>query len=381
MAENNQERKVVLAGPANGGAQPSDFTQESPVAAPPVSDPMESRLTDTGKLKKIFGADDQSGTTVLKREARRTIRLKPIAETAPGGQTPVAPPPSAAATVDSAVAMPDMGEEPTVKIQKSAVRGPAPDANVTPTPVAVQPAGAPSMAPSIPGTKQTIRLRPSAGSDATPGEAPAARPNTTLKLRPVAEPTNQQEDIGDENTVVVTPKPIKLVKTGEQAAVPSPSAPTIKLAAPDAGSMDTPTKALQHVAPPQAAPMAPPSAPTMKLEEPAPAPGRTLRLKAPTRASQETIPEGGVPPVPGQQPDQQEYAQQQFAAPRGAARRGGNEEPQTVFTVFSIASLLLLMFSLWMLFAQQGRMDWDMDTSVPMLSESIPAPNLAKCKE
>ena len=75
-------------------------------------------------------------------------------------------------------------------------------------------------------------------------------------------------------------------------------------------------------------------------------------------------------PLPGQEAP---YA----AAPSEAA----SDEPKPVFTILAIAAMLLLMFSCWMTFAQLGRIDWNLDTSVPILSDSNPVPNLSKCKE
>ena len=267
ILEDTSTRKTVKLQPLPPGgeaASPVTAPVQTPVVAPaqtPVSAPVPEVVpasaapapvgTDTGSLKNVL--EDTS--------TRKTVKLQPL-------------PPDSAAVIDlektvvnptvpqPVPSVPPPDAEPmameisddTVKLQKTHAPVPAPAHEASsPLPTVAQ------AKTVVPGSKQTIKLRPSTGGGTVLPEEPAA---TAVKSAAGS----------SKDTIKISPL---TTNGGASAAGLAPSSPTLNLAP------KAPTPA------PAAAPPAPvavaPSTPTAKLSVPGVAPSSpTINLSAPS---------------------------------------------------------------------------------------------------
>ncbi len=267
ILEDTSTRKTVKLQPLPPGgeaASPVTAPVQTPVVAPvqtPESAPVPEVVpasaapapvgTDTGSLKNVL--EDTS--------TRKTVKLQPL-------------PPDSAAVIDlektvvnptvpqPVPSVPPPDAEPmameisddTVKLQKTHAPVPAPAHEASsPLPTVAQ------AKTVVPGSKQTIKLRPSTGGGTVPPEEPAA---TAVKSAAGS----------SKDTIKISPL---TTNGGASAAGLAPSSPTLNLAP------KAPTPA------PAAAPPAPvavaPSTPTAKLSVPGVAPSSpTINLSAPS---------------------------------------------------------------------------------------------------
>lgn len=267
-----------------------------------INDPMAARTTDTGNMKRM----------AVEQQAKRTIKLKPLTPKAPSQAAAPAPAPAAAANSEETISMDSSDlEEPTVKVPKIQVA---------------------ATTPSLPGLKQTIKLRPSSAGAEAPASSPAAdvkAGSATIKLKPstitpaaapeAAAPAAKAADLAEEKTSAIGKQTIRLVpRKPESSAAPAPSDPTIKLG----GSVA-------------------PSEPTVKFEA-------TQELPA-----EEAAPAAAAEPRIGIKKHVQTETAQDLAYPEPDYLKTEvkpKSEPSIIFTIAASISVLVLAWSVFSLF-------------------------------
>lgn len=380
MADSN-EKKVIVLSPAGSKVKASDITRVTDMPGD-ISDPMKSRDTETASLKKVDAMAEPG-------KAKMTIKLKPLKpKEAPQEESPKEAPISADAfkTSPNSSSPADLQgkkqEDETVKIEK----GPR------------QPAPSESASTSIPGAKQTIKLRPSSTTPPS-GESEASKPSSpsTMKLKPInvvqdqsTPPESEPNDPGfsDEQTVAMQKRTIKLTPTKPSGESQPAAAPTVRLTSSGA-SVQPPQPSIPTLkfastgaqAPVQAAPPPPPQneeappqpEPAVQQQQQASAPKRTLKLRATQSAP---------PPAQQQQAagtDDMAKTGQQLAVPQmgdqessSGKKEKGTDEPSIIFTIAASVAFLTLAYFSWMTIGQFGEeyLGWQ-TANVPGLSGKV----------
>ena len=375
MPDSN-EKKVIVLSPAGSKVKASDITKVTADVQGDISDPMKSRDTETGSLKKV-------DATFEPGKAKMTIKLKPLKpKEAPQEENPKeAPTPMDAFKTSQTASPTDLQgkkqEDETVKIDKK--------------PRTIKPSEA---APtSIPGAKQTIKLRPStASSSGTEGDGPRPSSPMTMKLRPVNVAQDQstpsesasgyvpEPGFEDEQTVAMQKRTIKLTSTRPSAEAPQ-AAPTVKLTADTSVKPPSPSiPTLKLVSTGAQPPIQPPptEAPSEEgvvpsqepVQQQASAPKRTLKLRTTHSAP-------AVQPVTT---GDMSKTGQQIAAPQGDAAQElssetqdkGADEPNIIFTIAASVTFLALAYFAWMAIGQFGEeyLGWQ-TANVPGLSGKV----------
>ena len=301
---------------------------------------------------------------------RATIKLKPIILSAPATSAP-------AETGAAAPAAPSVEATPAAPAAAPAAPAAAPAAE---TAAPAEPAIhiAPSPAATVPGIKQTIRLRP---PTAVPADAPAsAEVKPAIKIVPKA---------------AETPTGIPTAKPADPAPAVSP-APTIQLKKPESS---TPTIQLKKPEPESSA------APAKKVGEAPVPPERKLTLKLKSQPSQQKelpkniIPGLNIPNMPPQaaqqKPEEQPPVEAAPAQPPVAApvetptpvpeavpddkKKKGKlpkvkkqkapvtsaDEPNWFFLTLSCITLICVCFIAYLLFAQYMNMYEETQIPIP----------------
>ncbi len=329
-AAGQEPQKVVLQDPAKATIKPSSVTQIAPAAN---------------------AADAPAAAPAA--DGRRTIKLKPM-KMADGTQSE-----------EETVSMDRSDLEPGVTAAKEN------DEDAATVKIEKPSKSAAAVKPVLPGAKQTIKLRPSAGTVQTSAaddadDAPKAGAST-IKVKPAPEP-----EAAAEEGVQQTKKTIRLVPKKPAEAPAKPSDPTTKL-----GGDDEATAALAR-----------PSAPTVQLpEEPAAddmdatipegaaASKKTLKLRttklkspaSPAAAPAAAAAGGGEPgdTDTGMEPE----PMMSRPAAQMASGNAGADEGHIAFAIAAIVALLLLAYFTWMNLGQFGEqyLEWQ-SANVPGLS-------------
>jgi hypothetical protein len=232
VLDDTQTRKTIKLRPLSSKPVGGPLTKDvgaKPAAGEPALKPVEVKPT----LKPAAGAQ----APTLKPAGAQAPTLKPVGAQAPtlkpaGAQAPAPAKPEAVKVSDNqktminpiqqamaseehqdAVSQGEVDDD-TVKLKRPQKLAAEPEASETASPLPTV-----AKAKSVPGAKQTIKLRPSTGGAAA-GEAPkpeAAASKQTIKLTPVGAP-----------------------KLASKAA-PSPSAPTIDLKSPSKPAVTAPS--------------------------------------------------------------------------------------------------------------------------------------------
>lgn len=324
------DKKVVIGTTSDSAVRPGDVTRISPAV-----DVSEDSV-ETSNIARIKTGEEDKG--------KKTIKLKPVTSTAEGEAGAAAP----------------AQEDETVKIQK-------------PRPVAT---------PTVPGVKQTIKLRPSSNtpapentedtlSFAPPSPSPAPAP---VAVAPVSAPTEGAP--AAKRTIRLVPKKADSTSGGNEtatAALSKPSSPTVRLEEPQ-----------------QSGSPAARSAATVKLqadgggqEQPVTAsapPKRTLKLK-PVRSG-EPAPAPAPAPSPAGATDSEmaAYGATESAPPvasmpmQSVAQAAGgvsSDEPSVLHTIFACAALLAMIFFTWAIVGQYCNNYMDTKITVPGLSDKV----------
>lgn len=316
----DEDKKVVVPSSADSTIKPSDVTRIAPAAQGSV-EPKKLKTIKLKPLKTVAPASSQNTeeTISMSRESSSSESQTPSTdEDATIGIN--------RGVTSETVLAPPMPEENT--------GSPEDDATVKIEKVSKQQQG-PSAAPSIPGVKQTIKLRPSSSvSDATAPVAtqqPASK--QTLKLTPTASPApsapqqgQEAEEAPESGSAGSTKKTIKLVAK-------KPSAPTVKLDSP----ASTPTVSATSE---DAAPSS--SKRTLKI--------RTTSMPPPPAPAQSDMgmaTEHGAPPVAEPPPlaGSQQYADQMQG-------QQADDAPSVLNTIAASISLLALAYFAYQLFSQ-----------------------------
>ncbi len=325
-------KKVVLNSATDSAIKPSDATRiaPSPVAAPQgVEETIQMDKSDIKDVPKIASpqksADDATQKTtkppapISQTAKSKTIKLKPL----------------------KPVNSDDDNQEETLSMNRNAILN-----NEMPT------LGASSGTPeeetikiqkppsSIPGAKETIKLRP---SNATP--PPLGGKNT------------EQETISmSKKTIRLVPKIPGETTDDSTQKTAKPSAPTVKLG---------------EVPP---APAAPPSARTVKMPGSAAQPAKpnigkkTLKLKTTPKAPA-APPAGGAPPAP----DAAAKTGKKGKAPKAQEEKVAKENPKALMTIAAVLSFFLMVYYAWMAVGQWAETHQELEThaNVPGLSGTV----------
>lgn len=321
-----------------------------------INDPLNMRKTDTGTLKKIEVSAPASHAGDVANQARKTIKLKPLSIK-----------PIAAAHAPH----PAASSSPTINLASSAPTAvPSPAPATIPTAVPVSPISH-VPASALPGSKQTIKLRPSMSS-----VAPAVAPTDKTDVKPASAQTIKLTPKTDAEPAPSVKQTIKLVAnpSTSQVAAPKASDPTVNLQDTTNKPIITPSSPTISLHPTggaapaaQARPMA-----TIKLKPATSAPPPSSHILSPTQppptgdiseadtgviegATTGTAPvaapeapkkigikrshEPTVPPVP--------------TAPAFAQHKEQTkDEPSIIFTVAAVASLIVISYLSFVMFAQ-----------------------------
>ncbi len=311
------DKKVIIGPTSDSVVKPGDVTQISPIAGNADEDSVE-----TSNIARIKTTDEQA------QQPKKTIKLKPV-------------------TVGDATAAGESAapgqEDETVKIQK-------------PRPVAT---------PTVPGVKQTIKLRPSSNTpapDSTEGAAPAAPPP--------AAPQATEGATAAKRTIRLVPKKADATSGGEAAPSAKPSAPTVKLEEPSTQAVPRSAVTVKLEEPQQQQAAAAPSAP----------PKRTLKLK-PVKSGGEAAPAAPAmpPPTPSGATDSEGMAAAAAAAPpvsmpqeaMAGMEEKGADEPSMLFTLAACVTLLVMIYFTWAVVGQFCNNYLDSKISVPGLSDKV----------
>jgi len=316
-----------------------------------LTDPLSARNTDTGSMKRL-AAEQQQGT-----QARKTIKLKPLAPKKPGvnpsdltTSAPAFPSAQPQPNGNEATVSMDRGdlEEQTQKLQKPSV--------------AVATTSSAPAAPSLPGVKQTIKLRPSTGGSAEETQsqaAPSAKPASaqTIKLTPKSHSADPAAG-EDEKTVAMAKQTIRLVPkkqevTATTPSMPKPSDPTVNL--------QSSSSALK------------PSDPTVKLSptQMSAAPGAgSADETVEGGAVQETKPKIGLKHQSVQPPPQATApgAPPLEDAADSAGESSSKDEPSIIFTIAAAVAFVMIAYLSLLMFAQYNNHWMGGNMDVPGLS-------------
>ena len=353
----SDDKKIVLNSGTDSAIRPSDATRiaPSPIAAPPGAEETiqmdKSDVKDVPELAATKKETDDSTQKTLKPPApisqtakSKTIKLKPLkpVNTAEDNQEETLSMDRDAlldqdmpSSLGAAPKTPGIEDEATIKIQKPTTTKP-----VHPT-------------PSVPGAKETIKLRP---SNATPP--------------PLGGKDESQETISmSKKTIRLVPKKPGNTADDSTQKTAKPSAPTVKLGA-------VPPAAPAVAAPP---PAAAPSAQTVKMPEPAAQPPKanntkkTLKLKATPKPPAAAPPgAGGAPPAPdATESDAAVKGKKGKKAkePKAPKEKVAGENPKAMMTIAAFFAFLLMAYYAWMAVGQWAENEQDLtkDASVPML--------------
>ena len=357
-------QKVVMNAASNSSIKPSDVTKISPAVPPGAEETIQMDKSEVKDIPEIAGlqnsTDDSTQKTlkppapISKTAKSKTIKLKPlkpinatednqeetlsmdrnalIDEEMPSLGAPSAP---------TAAKDPGLDDEATIKIQKPVSQKPT-----HPT-------------PAIPGSKETIKLRPSTAA------APAAKPEDNMATVSMSK-----------KTIRLVPKQPGTSNDATQVAA-KPSAPTVQLGAPP------PAPAAPAAVPPP--PPAAPSAPTVKMPEPAPAPAappaaassgkKTLKLKATPKP-----PAAGAPAPPaatgGGTGSTETDAPAQNKKGKAPKEKVTGADPGIVMTLVAFITLILMVYCTWMTIGSwaEGEKDMTKNAKVPFLSQTVQPP-------
>ena len=395
-----------------------------------LNDPMNMRNTDTGTMQRVNSATPELKTAPV---GRKTLKLKPITPKAPVAVPPpksvsapsASPIPASPSDTTTAATPAQTGTVPVSRIRKPATPTTAdsPTADI-PMPGAVPSSASSSVPPtatatattvspsSVPGVKQTIKLRPStSGAHSTqvslPGitdsvQAPQVQQKPasaqTIKLTPKSEnETNSSTARIAKQTIKLVPPShdapsgasgaaatssgsaptIKLAPQqggGAASAAPTPSSPTIKLGSgsvsPSASTVKlTPGSAVSPSSPTiklgagggaAAAPASSSASATIKLT---PAGSAASATEQPHKLSLKKHDQpAAVPPSVANPPP--------AVAAANAAVGKEKAEPSILFTISAVAALLVVLFGAFMMFAQYSNIWNGTDISVPGLERT-----------
>jgi len=360
------DKKVVLNSATDSTIRPSDATTMAPAFEMRKTETGNVEITDAAPPPLIAKANGDVGgagktpapvaTEAVANKGRKTIKLKPL-------KKDVSKDDSVEETMsmdreDLMKNMPSLGgdsnldDEATVKIQKP------------------KPTKVPHPTPKIPGSKDTIKLRPS----------------TTTGLEAAIEEDNENDE-----TVSVSKKTIRLVpkKSGDddatqktpklQSNVAKPSAPTVKLQAQaedvtqKTPRLSAPTVKLKDSVEDVTQKTPRPSAPTVKLPDaPAPEAGappaasskKTLKLKssAPPPPPPQAMVDGSEPSITPPTVNKKEVA--------GTPDKGS--EPGIVMTLVAVLTLIAVSYYVWMVAGQWAELHQGVrSANVPSLSGTV----------
>lgn len=290
-------RKTVKLKPLTGKKPITDLSAPAPAAGKdesPLSDPLSNRDTDTGNMKKML--DDT--------KTRKTVKLKPLSgktarinvDDKAGAAKPVVP--EASASVDDTVAL-------------------------------QRPKAAP-LKPAVPGSKETIKLRPSTGGAQTP---PAASDSgaATIKLNVPGEKSSSSKE-----TIKLTPKS----DAAKPAGLSIPKKPKAATPPPAPGDAEAPAEAA----------------------EPAKKGGLSLKKH-----------DGPTAAPPSAAKGEEEFADVKSGK---AKKRKGAAQASAFYTILALASLVLIGISVYIsaaqyisLWGKEKGLDFKLD--VPVINDYI----------
>ncbi|HBC85532.1 MAG TPA: hypothetical protein DCZ94_01120 [Lentisphaeria bacterium] len=310
------DKKVIIGSTSDSVVKPGDVTRITPAAG------MDEDSVETSNIARIKTPEEQA------QQPKKTIKLKPV-------------------TVGDATAAGDASgnpaqEDETVKIQK-------------PRPVAT---------PTVPGVKQTIKLRPSSNTPAPDATEGAGAPPQMMAPPPqAAVPADSAPSA--KRTIRLVPKKADATSNGEAAAA-RPSAPTVKLEEP------------QQAAAPSAR-----SAATVKLDggdasaQSAP-PKRTLKLR-PVKSGEPAAAPAMPSPSPAGATDSEMAAMaagDQSMPPVAQAQQEsmgapekGHDEPSMIFTLAAGLALFTMIYFTWMIVGQYCNNYLETKITVPGLTK------------
>jgi hypothetical protein len=360
------DKKVVLNSATDSTIKPSDATTMAPAVVPAAIDMKPTESGNVAVLDAVVPAVAKPATATpppipaTSNQGRKTIKLKPLKKDVPpdddnveetismdrdalleGGNMP-------SLAGGTAAKNDDFEDEATVKIQKPQISKP-----VHPTPV-------------VPGSKGTIKLRPST----TPPPVGVSPVAGITRTEPAAD--NESEE-----TVSVSKKTIRLVpkKPGEDdstqktpkqdaSAPPKPSAPTIKLQdQADDVTQKTPRPSASTVKMPEESAAA---AVPVPLAAPASS-KKTLKLKATTPAApppQAADQPGGGMPLPP--------ADATATSASGPPIKAAGLDPGIVMTLVAVLALVLVAYYTWMVGGQWAEQHMEVKSAnVPALSGKV----------
>ena len=368
------DKKIVLNSATDSTIKPSDITTMAPAA-------IDIRKTESGNLEVVdtpasLTAEPPAQATVAPEgsttKGRKTIKLKPLKKEVPeedenaeetlsmdrseliegeGISSLAGGAPAKAEAPKAPVAKENLEDESTVKIQKPQITKPA-----HPTPI-------------VPGSKETIKLRPS-----TTPPPPGADPVAVTQTEPAAADESEEtlavskktirlvpKKPGEDDSTQKTPKQDAATPAAAAAAAAKPSAPTIKQKPTDDVTQKT----------------ARPSAPTVKLPQPAAEPEadktaasskKTLKLKAtPSATPPPAATGGGMPPPAGAS-----AAKGAGAVAPGPVAAAKGADPGVVMTLVAVLALFAIAYYAWMVGGQWAEQYAEVESAnVPALSGTV----------
>ena len=328
------DQKVVLNAGTDSAIRPSDATKISPSPVQSL-DPEETLTMDRSEVKDVPQlAGTADAAPISKKEKSKTIKLKPLKPVTSDDDANQEETLSMDRGALLENEMPTLGggkpgveDEATIKIQKPTTS----NKPAHPT-------------PNIPGSKETIKLRP---SSATPPPADAQSTET------------------DQETISMSKKTIRLVpkQPGNTSEAPTqktakPSAPTVKMneaaPAPSAPTVKMPDNQAPQTAAPAAAKR------TLKLKSNKPAAPQAPQPAAPPASG------GAKPPATPQKApsEKQETTEAPVADDKSA-------EPKIVLTLVAIFTFILIAYYAFMVFGQWQNVYQDGKINVPFASGRV----------
>ena len=319
-----------------------------------LKDPLSVRNTDTGSMKRM-AAENSSN------QARKTIKLKPLAAKK-GGVAPSDLTSASMQAADDGVA-----EQATVAMDRSAIEEQTRKLQKPQVPVASVATGSSfSSAPGgLPGSKQTIKLRPSTSGSPDAG-ATEQRPASaqTIKLTPKSSAPDATAPsveatapvIKEVHTASMAKNTIRLVpkkaEVNSSAPVqPKPSDPTINLQG--SPSEVKPSDPTSRLSPTQMMPQPGAEAPAVETKT-------KIGIKhyaAPQEAGDTSVGQAAVPGA-----EEAEASEADVAA---------KDEPSIIFTIAAVISLLTIGFLSFVLFAQYDNHWMNGNISVPGVTKLV----------
>lgn len=317
-----------------------------------INDPLNMRKTDTGTLKKVEVSAPASHAGDVANQARKTIKLKPLSikpiasahaphPAAPSSPTinlsssaPTAVPAPAPATIPTAVPV-----SPISHVPASALPGSKQTIKLRPSMSSVTPAVAPTDKTDVkPASAQTIKLTPKTDAEAAPSVKQTiklvANPSASQAAPAASDPTVNLQDTTNKPIITPSSPTISLRPTGAPAAQAKPMA-TIKLK--PATSAPPPSS---HILSPTQQPAGDISeADTGVIEGTATGTAPVAVSEAPKKIGIKRSHEPTVPPVP---------TAPAFTQPKEQTK----DEPSILFTVAAVASLIVISYLSFVMFAQ-----------------------------